>query len=51
MLLRKPSRTVTGAPAAAPDVDVDPDDEEDEDEQPASNKAVPIAAAVIARRI
>jgi hypothetical protein len=50
MLLRRPSLTVTGALAAVPDVDVDPE-EEDEEEQPASKRAVPIAAAVITRRI
>jgi hypothetical protein len=50
MLLRRPSLTVTGALAAAPDVAVDPE-EEDEEEQPARSRAVPIAAAVITRRI
>ena len=54
MLLRKPSLTVTGEPAAAFAVAVEPADEPEEDaaeEQPASNRAAPIIAAVVTRRI
>jgi hypothetical protein len=55
MLLRNPSLTVTGALAAAPEVEVlvDPEevDEEEEEEQPAINRAAPITAALVTRRI
>jgi hypothetical protein len=57
MLLRKPSLTVTGEPAAAFAVAVEPEDEdegvddEEDEEQPASNRAAPIIAALVTRRI
>jgi hypothetical protein len=57
MLLRKPSLTVTGEPAAAAvEVAVEPDDEdvdeeEDEEQPAASNRAAPTIAALVTRRI
>jgi len=52
ILLRKPSRTVTGELPAAFALLVEPGDEEDDDEeQPASSSAAPITAAVVTRRI
>jgi hypothetical protein len=51
MLLRKPSLTVTGALAPAPEVPVDPEEDDEEEEQPASSRAAPITAALVTRRI
>jgi hypothetical protein len=52
MLLRKPSLTVTGElPPAFELVVAEPDDEDEDEEQPASNKAAPIIAAPVTRRI
>jgi hypothetical protein len=58
MFSRKPSRTVTGAAAAAvPGLSVEPvvledEDEDDEEEQPAaSSRAAPTIAAAVTRRI
>jgi hypothetical protein len=56
-LVRKPSRTVTGALAAdPPELELElelaePADVDDEEEQPASRRAAPIIAALITRRI
>jgi hypothetical protein len=53
MLLSKPSLTVTGELPAAFALDVEPDveDDDEDEEQPASNRAAPIIAAVVTRRI
>jgi hypothetical protein len=51
MLLRRPSRTVTGELAPAFEFVVEPEDEDEDEEQPASSRAAPIIAAVVARRI
>ena len=51
MLLRKPSLTVTGAPPPAFESVAESEDEDEDEEQPASNRAAPIIAAVVTRRI
>jgi hypothetical protein len=51
MLLSKPSLTVTGELPAAFALAVEPDDDDEDEEQPASNRAAPIIAAVVTRRI
>jgi hypothetical protein len=53
-LVRKPSRTVTGALAAdppEPELELEPAEPAAEEEQPASRRAAPNIAALVTRRI
>ena len=51
MFVRKPSLTVTGELPPALELVAESDDEDDDEEQPASNRAAPLIAAVMTRRI